>query len=72
MLRPILAGLLMGAAGALACSRLISGMLYGTRMTEPLVLASCAVLMLAVGFAAAWLPARGAASIDPIQALRAE
>jgi ABC-type antimicrobial peptide transport system permease subunit len=41
-------------------------------MTEPLVLASCAVLMLAVGFAAAWLPARGAASIDPIQALRAE
>ncbi|HEX7285040.1 MAG TPA: ABC transporter permease [Candidatus Angelobacter sp.] len=72
MLKPILAGLLMGAAGALACSRLISGMLYGTRMTEPLVLASCGVLMLAVGFAAAWLPARSAASIDPIQALRAE
>lgn len=72
MLKPILAGLLIGAAGALACARLIAGMLYGTRMTDPLVLAGCAALMLAVGFAAAWLPARGAASIDPIQALRVE
>jgi putative ABC transport system permease protein len=72
MLKPVVAGLVIGAAGALACGRLISGMLYGTRMAEPLVLASCAALMLAVGFAAAWLPARGAASIDPIQALRAE
>jgi putative ABC transport system permease protein len=71
-LKMVIVGLIVGAAGALACSRLIAGMLYGTGAGDPLVLASCAAIMLAVAVGAAWLPARRAASVDPMEALRIE
>jgi predicted permease len=76
MLREILklvtVGLIAGAVGALACSRFITSMLYGTRTGDPLVFVACAAIMLAVAIVAAWLPARRAASINPIEALRSE
>lgn len=72
VLKPVGAGLLVGAIGALACSRLMASMLYGTRSADPLVLFCCGVLMLAVALGAAWLPALRAASVDPIEALRME
>jgi len=72
VLRPLGAGVILGAVAALACSRFIAGMLYGTRPAEPVVLISCSAIMLAVAVVAAWLPARRAASIDPMEALRTE
>jgi ABC-type antimicrobial peptide transport system permease subunit len=72
ILKLVTIGLIAGAIGATACSRFIAGMLYGTRAADPLVLFSCAAVMLAVAGLAAWLPARRAASINPIEALRSE
>jgi predicted permease len=72
VLRPVGAGLVIGAIGAMAGSRLIVNMLYGTRAADPYVLVTCVAIMLAVGLAAAWLPARRAATVNPIEALRAE
>ena len=70
MLRMVGVGLVAGAIGAWACSRFVAGMLYGTGAGDPLVLVMCAAIMLAVAGAAAWLPARRAASIEPMEALR--
>jgi len=72
ILKLVTIGLIAGAIGATACSRFIAGMLYETRAADPLVLFSCAAVMLAVAGLAAWLPARRAASINPIEALRSE
>jgi ABC-type antimicrobial peptide transport system permease subunit len=72
VLKPVGIGLVAGAIAALAGSRLIPSMLYGTRAADPYVLFTCVAIMLAVGLAAAWLPARRAASVNPIEALRAE
>jgi putative ABC transport system permease protein len=63
-LKMVIVGLIVGAAGALAC------MLYRTGAADPLVLASCAAIMLAVALLAAWMPARRAASVEPMEALR--
>jgi predicted permease len=72
ILKLVAVGLITGGIGAIACSRLIAGMLYQTGAADPFVLVSCAAIMLAVAAAAAWLPARRAASIDPMEALRIE
>jgi predicted permease len=65
-------GIALGIAGALALTRLLEGYLYGVKPTDPLTLfAACAVLMIAA-ILASYLPARRAASVDPMQALRTE
>ena len=66
------AGILAGLAGALLTTRVLSGMLYGVRALDPLTFVGGAVLLLAVGLAATWIPARRAAGLDPVDALRAE
>jgi putative ABC transport system permease protein len=71
-LRLGLLGTLLGLAGAAAGGRLASGMLFQVTPADPAVLAAVAVLLLAVTLAASWLPARRAARIDPMAALRAE
>jgi ABC-type antimicrobial peptide transport system permease subunit len=61
-----------GLAGALALGRVIGAMLYGLKPWDPATLAASALLLLAVALAAGWLPARRAAGVDPMRALRHE
>jgi putative ABC transport system permease protein len=65
-------GIAFGIAGALALTRLLEGYLYRVKPTDPFTLtAACAVLAIAATLAS-YLPARRAASVDPMQALRSE
>jgi ABC-type antimicrobial peptide transport system permease subunit len=68
----VLIGLAIGMAGALAATRLIAGMLFEVTPNDPLTLALATLLMLAVAALAGWLPARRAARVDPMVALRQE
>jgi len=65
-----LAGVAVGLAGALAGSRLIESLLYGVSSRDPGVFAATTVILLAVALLACWLPARRAARLSPIEALR--
>jgi ABC-type antimicrobial peptide transport system permease subunit len=69
-----LTGIAIGLAGSIALSlmsaRLMSAMLYETSATDPLIFGASAVLFLAVGMVASYLPARRATRIDPAEALR--
>ena len=62
----------MRSAGALASSRLLGALLFHVSPTDPLTVAGVCVLLLAVATLAGYLPARRAARIDPVEALRAE
>jgi ABC-type antimicrobial peptide transport system permease subunit len=65
-------GLLIGFAGALVTARLFAGLLFGVGPADPVSLAAALVVLAAVALAATLLPARRAASVDPVVALRAE
>lgn len=69
-LRLALTGVAAGLVGSLSLSRALSGVLYGVTQTDPAAFATSTLLLLAVAFAACWMPARRAARIDPIAALR--
>jgi len=65
-------GVLLGVAGAMGATRLLSTWLYGITPTDPVVFASLAGVMVAVAVLACLIPARRAARVDPINSLRAE
>jgi ABC-type antimicrobial peptide transport system permease subunit len=65
-------GTLISVAGALALSRWIEGLLFGVTATDPATIAAVVATLLAVALVACWIPARRAARVDPIVALRAE
>jgi len=65
-------GLAIGLAAAAATTRPIAGMLFGLTPNDPLTLALATLLLLAVAALAGWLPARRAARVDPMVALRQE
>jgi len=65
-------GLAAGVTGALALTRLVKSMLYGVTPYDPVTLGCAVAVMLAVALAASWIPARRAASVQPMQALRHE
>ena len=69
---PVAAGLLAGLAAGLAVSRLMRGMLYGITPNDPVTYAGVVLTLVAVGLIACLSPARRAARIDPLLAIRAE
>ena len=68
----IAAGIALGSIGAFFAVRAVKLMLYNTSPFNPLVLAGSAVLLALVALLAAFLPARRAASVEPMEALRSE
>jgi putative ABC transport system permease protein len=68
----VVVGLVIGLAGALVVTRLIGGFLYGVEPADPVTLMGVTLLLLATAGLAVYLPARRAARVDPMIALRAE
>jgi predicted permease len=64
------AGILIGFAGALAATRLMSSELYGIRPTDPLTYAAVGIVVSLVTMMACYVPTRRAMGIDPLEALR--
>ena len=71
-LRPVALGVALGLCGALALTRLMTTLLYQVSPTDPFVLTGVTLLLAAVAAVAGLLPARRAARIDPLIALRHE
>src|SRR5262249_15634653 len=65
-------GLVAGLAAALTTSHLFRALLFDVSPIDPIALGGAGVLLLAVGALAAFLPARRATRVDPVQALRAD
>jgi predicted permease len=65
-------GSLVGLGAAVAAARLLRGFLFEVNPLDPLTYCAVPMLMLLLALLAAWVPARRAASIDPIRALRSE
>jgi putative ABC transport system permease protein len=68
--RLALAGMAAGVAAALLLVRLVTSLLFGVEPTDPLTFAFTAILLLAVALLASYVPARRAADVDPLVALR--
>ena len=68
----VCAGATIGVVGALAATRVLRTFLFDLAPTDPLTYASVVVLLGLTAFVASWLPARRAARVDPLEALRAE
>ena len=65
-------GLAIGLAGALAGTRVLSSLLYGVHSTDAITFTAVSVVLAAVALLASYLPARRAAGVDPLVALRHE
>jgi len=70
--RVAVAGALLGVLAGVRATRLLAPWLYGVGPTDPAVFATLSALMVGVAVVACWVPARRAARVDPIEALRAE
>jgi putative ABC transport system permease protein len=71
-LRLVGTGLAIGLAGALVLTRFLRSLLFGVGATDPSTFAGVAAAMLALAFLACLLPARRAAGVDPVTALRSD
>lgn len=71
-LRLTVVGLACGVAGALATTRLLAGLLFGVGASDPLTFGGIVALLTVVALAACWIPARRAANVSPLVALRSE
>ncbi len=71
-MRPVLVGLAVGLMGALAVARLLRGLLFGIGPADPATYAGVSVLLCIVALGACWMPARRAAKVDPMVALKVE
>ena len=68
----IVIGLAIGIPVAIGCSRLIANQLYYVKGWDPIVIGAAVLALAACAFFASIIPARRAASINPLQALRTE
>jgi putative ABC transport system permease protein len=71
-LRIVVIGLIVGLGGAAVVTRVLQRFLFGVTPTDPIVFTIVTLLLMAVGLLAAWLPARRAANVDPMVALRCD
>jgi ABC-type antimicrobial peptide transport system permease subunit len=70
--RLTLIGLAIGAAGAIALTRLMATLLFGVGARDPLTMVSVGVILAGVAIMASYVPARRATRVDPVVALRYE
>ena len=71
-LRPAALGILAGGGLAIVATRLIRGLLFGVAPHDPVTFAAVPALLVGVAFLASWVPARRAAGLEPVIALREE
>jgi ABC-type antimicrobial peptide transport system permease subunit len=69
---PVLVGLVVGIAGSLGLSRIAAGFLWGVTPTDSVTFAAVATILIGVALVASWIPARAAAGLDPLRALKQE
>jgi putative ABC transport system permease protein len=69
---PLTMGVLVGVLGSLAAARLLTGLLFDVQPGDPAVLAAVVGVLVTVALASSWWPARRAAAVDPMVALRDE
>jgi predicted permease len=67
-----LEGIVVGVGGALALTRVVKSMLYGVQPYDPLTFGAGVLILMTVALAAGWVPARRAAAVQPMDALRHE
>ena len=68
----VVVGIAAGLGAALGLTRLMVSLLFEVRPTDPATFGAVALLLTATALAASWIPARKAASVDPLVALRSE
>ena len=68
----LMIGLVVGIPAALAAARLVQSQLFGLSAFDPVTIISAVTMIAVVTLVAAWLPARKAAGVDPLVALRCE
>jgi putative ABC transport system permease protein len=71
-MRTILVGLAIGLAGSLILTRAMSSMLFGITAADPVTFTAVVLLLVAAALMACYIPARRAANVDPMVALRYE
>ena len=71
-MRVVAIGVVAGLAGALVVTRLMTTVVYGVRVTDPMTYAGVAALLTAVALLASYIPARRATRIDPLTAMRTD
>jgi len=71
-MRVVCVGILLGISGAWALTRVMQRLLFEVKPTDPLTFSTVSLLLAGVALLACWLPARRAAKVDPMEALRYE
>jgi len=71
-MRPVVVGVLLGVIGAALVSRALAAFLYGLSAVDPIAFGTASLFLVAASIVASWIPARRAARVDPLIALRAE